>query len=386
VISQFRRSLAAGGARPPRQYVARQTTVIAGQGSILRDAASRLAAILRKEGYKPTVVPGATGLDEAFDDIDVLESVLSSELCVFILGKDLSYPDVLLAMGHSHCIPSVRLRYDPDANSCAPELSGVVRWKSAAELVSSFEQLLQNYQSAFSTASGKDVIRQLATPEQISQALNNWDPSDGPGLIVHVIPDDSYVSDRVEGVMGVLAGAETGRVQSDVVCRALYDRIKKDHFYYTFEPALTQPHMQKIRKPKDIDALNCGTCIDFACLFASLLEAAHEQPVVIVVGTAKGAHAIAGYVTPDAVLGTSPMTLGDLRGAINRGEIVVFETTGAVEARGRTVGAETEAERKEGGNLLDYRTAKNAARRLLFQNDTGLKHFIDVQQTRRGLN
>lgn len=384
-ISQFRRNLAGGGARPPRQYLAKQAAVVVGQGSVLRDAASRVGSILRKEGFSTTVVPGATELAAALDDIDLFELVLSSELCVFVLGKDLSSPDVPLAMAYAHCIPSVQLRYDLDAKSCDPELSGTVRWKAAAELVSSFEGLLHNYQSAFASASGKDDIEKLARPEQISKAFNNWDPCDGPSLVVHVIPDDSYVSDRVYGVMSTLASTDTGRSQSDTVCRALYDRIKKDHFYYTFEPVLTQINVQNIRKPKDIASLNCGTCIDFACFFASLLEAAHERSVVIVAKARHGAHAIAGYVTLDAVLGTSPITLGDLRGAINRGEIVVFETTGAAEARGRTVGAETQAERKEGGNQLDYQTAKNVAKRLLFQDDIELKHFVDVQQTRRDL-
>jgi hypothetical protein len=344
--------------------------------------------MLRKEGFKPVVLPAPMALDAAFDDIDDFETILNSELCVFVLNNELSCSDLLLAIAHAHCIPSVRLRYDLDAKSTDPDLSGTVRWKSASDVTTCFGMLLQNYQSAFATASGKEVIQQLATPQQISQAFGTWDPAEGLGLIVHVVPDDRYVSDRVDGVLRALAGTEPGRVQSDTVCRDLYDRIKKDHFYYTYEPVLTQANVQRIRNPKEIDALNCGTCIDFACLFASLLEAAHERPVLIVVGTGHGAHAIAGYVTQDAVLGDDPMTLGDLRGANSRGEIVVFETTGAVEARGRTVGAETEAERAEGGNLLDYRTAKNAGTRLLFQNDIELKHFVDVQMTRqgRGLN
>jgi len=385
VISQFRRDLAGGGPRIPRKYSPRRATVIVGQGSVLRDAASLIAAVLRKEGYNPTVVPGPMALDDALDDIDAFESMFSSELCVFVLAKELSCPDVLLAIAHAHCIPSVRLRYDPDAKSSAPELSGAVKWGSAADVKSSFGELLQNYQSVFTTASGGDVIQRIATPEQISQAFSNWDPNDGQGLIVYVIPDDSYVTDRVDGVKRSLSNIEMGRVQCDTTCRELYDRIKRDRFYYTYEPVLTQTHVQKIRKPKVICALECGTCIDFACFFASLLEAAHQRPVVITVGTERGAHAIAGYITQNAVLGTSPMTLGDLRGAITRGEIVLFETTGAVEARGRTVGAETEAERKEGGNFLDYQTAKNVAKRLLFRNDIKLKHFVDVQLIRRGI-
>jgi hypothetical protein len=54
-----------------------------------------------------------------------------------------------------------------------------------------------------------------------------------------------------------------------------------------------------------------------------------------------------------------------------------------VEVRGGTVAAETETERKEGGDMLDYRTAKNAAARLLLENDIELQHFIDVRQLRQ---
>ena len=75
-------------------------------------------------------------------------------------------------------------------------------------------------------------------------------------------------------------------------------------------------------------------------------------------------------------------SLGALRGAVRRGELVLFETTGAVEVRGRTVAAETEAERKEGSDMLDYRTAKSAAARLL-ESDIELQHFIDVRRMRQ---
>lgn len=180
--------------------------------------------------------------------------------------------------------------------------------------------------------------------------------------------------------------ADSPRVRSDVICGALYDRVKRDHFYYTYEPVLSDPRVQKIRTPREINALNCGTCIDFACLFAAMLEAAHETAVVVVITAENSAHAVAGYITADAVLGGSETTLGDLRGLMNRGEIVLFETTGAVEARGQTVGAETVDERKEGGNMLDYRTAKLAAGRLINRSDVVLKHFVEVSKARRKLS
>ena len=105
-VEQFRKTLTGGGARPARHYVPKLATVIAGEEPVLRDAASHVAAILRSERYLPTV-KNATGLEETFDDIDGFESLLDSELCVFLLGKSLSFSDVYLAMAHAHCIPSI---------------------------------------------------------------------------------------------------------------------------------------------------------------------------------------------------------------------------------------------------------------------------------------
>jgi hypothetical protein len=54
---------------------------------ILRDAASHVAAILRVEDYA-TSVKYAASMDDAFDNIEVFESMLDSELCVFVGGAE----------------------------------------------------------------------------------------------------------------------------------------------------------------------------------------------------------------------------------------------------------------------------------------------------------
>ena len=323
-IADFRRTLERGKVRAVRKYQPRRATVIGGNDPMLRDAANHVAAILRSEDYTATVTY-ATGMDEAFDDIDVFESMLESELCVFVLGKDLSYSDLYLAMAHAHCVPSVRLRHDPSATSADPELSGVVRWTSSSDLKPQFLKVFQNYLSAFERPASEGDLQRLATP---AAGGDEWNPTDGPGLITHIRPENSYVSDRVTGVMRGIESNERNRTHSDEVCRELYDRIKKDRFYYTFEPALSQPAVQRIRPPNEIDALNCGTCLDFACMFASLLEAAHEQPVVVVTRSGQGAHAVTGYMAPDAVTWDGAPSLGALRGAVRRGELVLFEATG----------------------------------------------------------
>ena len=154
-----------------------------------------------------------------------------------------------------------------------------------------FLKVFQNYLSAFERPASEGDLQRLATP---TAGGDEWNPTDGPGLIADIRPENSYVSDRVTGVMRGIDSNERNRTHSDEVCRELYDRIKKDRFYYTFEPALSQPVVQRIRPPNEIDALNCGTCLDFACMFASLLEAAHEQPVVVVTRSGQGAHAVTG--------------------------------------------------------------------------------------------
>lgn len=378
-IDEFRRTLRQKHARARRPYKPRLATIVAGNGSSLRDAASHVAAILRAEEYAP-LVKSAASMDDAFDNIDVFESMLNSELCVFVLGNELAYSDLYLAMAHAHCIPSVRLRHDPGATSADPELSGVVRWTSSADLKPQFLKVFQNYLSAFQQPSSEGDLQRLATP---TSRGDRWDPKDGPGLLAHIRPEESYVSDRVIGVMSEIGSPETSRIHSDLICRSLYDRIKRDRFYYTFEPVTSQPVVQRIRPPAEIDALNCGTCLDFACLFGSLLEAAHEQPVIVVTRSSRGAHAVTGYLSPDAVTWDAPPRIGDIRAALKRGELVLFETTGAVEVRGRTVAAETEAERREGGDMLDYRTAKEAANRLILDTGIELQHFVDVRQLRR---
>jgi len=378
-ITRFRQKLADGGTSPLRKFIPRKATIVAGISPLLRDAASHVAAILRAADYTPAV-RRISGLDEAFDDIDAFESLMDSELSVFVLDRDLSFTDVLLSMAHAHCVPSVRLRYDPEAKSLDPELSGVVRWKSPSELAPQFLKLFKNYQSVFAKPTDEGDFQRVATP---SATGDEWNPNDGPTLLAHIRPEDTYVSDRADGVLRGTTRAEPSRVQSDIVCRSLYDRIKREHFYYTFEPASSKTVVQRIRPPREIAALHCGTCIDLVCLFAALMESAHERPVVSLFRTRDAAHALAGYLAPDAVTWDASPGIGDLRGAVNRGELVLFEATGAVEAHSGTVAAETDGERREGNKMLDYQTAKDAAKRFILRSEIELWHFIDVIRFRQ---
>ena len=74
-IDAFRRTLGMERGRALRPYQPKQATVVGGNEPILRDAASHVAAILRAEEYAPSVKYAAS-MDEAFDNIEVFESML----------------------------------------------------------------------------------------------------------------------------------------------------------------------------------------------------------------------------------------------------------------------------------------------------------------------
>jgi hypothetical protein len=73
-------------------------------------------------------------------------------------------------------------------------------------------------------------------------------------------------------------------------------------------------------------------------------------------------------------------SIADVRAAVVRGDIVLFEATGACEAD-EPVGAEQPGERVE--KLLIYDDAVITAKRML-QRDVALTHFVDVTVLRAG--
>jgi hypothetical protein len=137
--------------------------------------------------------------------------------------------------------------------------------------------------------------------------------------------------------------------------------------------------MQCIRNPTQIATHRSATCLDMSCLFAALLEAANQRPLLVILEGNGFAHALVGYRAPNEPAWEGP-TIGTLRRAVNQGDAVLFESTGAVEADA-PVGAELASERSE--RLLIYADAKAAATRMLMDDTVRLKHFLDVRDSRK---
>lgn len=390
-IRVFKQKLENASFPPIRPHSARLATLVVPERKILLHAADGVADILRSEGYEVRALKGQV-LQKAFDDIRLLESLLSSEICVFVLGDRLSYANVTLAMAHAHCIPCMRLRYDCQATDCQPSLSGMIRWSSTDQLVMEFSRQLDSFRKDFKmpieiakSSNATEAARSVGTMQWSTEQEHTWDPMDGSALINHLKPEYSFVQDevsRVRSQLGRSLGKDLSRRSSIEICRHLYDGIKRHRFIYEFEPQPILGQQQAIRTPNLIETHKCATCIDLACLFVSLLEAAYQQPIVVVLDGPGFAHALVGYRALDEPPWESEQGIGDLRGAITRGDLVLFEPTGAAEAE-RAIENESEKEHQEGEQMLDFMAAKEAAKSLLSKHDITVRYIADVCSLRK---
>lgn len=370
----------------------KKATVIAPNNNRLLQAADGVASILGSSGYQVQHLTG-NKLSRALDDVRFLESLWDSDICVFILGDRLSYANVVMGMAYAHCIPSLRLKFDEKSTETHPDVTGLIKWKSIDELIdvfsaqfSSFSSGMQEPVSMAKSSSSADAILKLSIGQWDWKQENVWDPNDGNAIVNHLSIDESFVRDRVDRVQAELnvgLGANPTRKKSMLICRTLYDGIKsRDDFVYDLEPQSMISSKQPIRTARDLDANNSATCIDLACLFASLLESSYQRSVIVVIEGSNIAHALVGYWAPDEPKHSSlSIDMGSIRGAVRRGDLVLFEATGVAQSE-RSVGGETDQERKLGNGRLDFTTSKKSASALLDRSEISLRYLVDVNSLR----
>jgi hypothetical protein len=112
---------------PLASRVRKKATIIAPNNKELLMGAEGVSSILADSKYAISRITGQKLL-RTFDDVNVLETLRDSDICVFILGDRLSYANVVLGMAHAHCIPSVRLRFDRRSTDARPDVTGLIRW------------------------------------------------------------------------------------------------------------------------------------------------------------------------------------------------------------------------------------------------------------------
>jgi hypothetical protein len=359
-----------------RDFNDRQATIIAAADKRISDAADHVREALSKN-YRVTYF-NAEQLRTTFDNNLLLETLLTSELCVFLLDTQLTNADLALAMAHAQFVPSIRLQFDPGSTDTQALLSGQITWASTNDLVKAFQEQLDGFREGFVDAIN---LSKIATTAWKPENENLWDPLDGKALINHLATSDSFVSDEVEIVAKIVGGLISQRTSSQVwnVVRAFYDKLKHRHFYYERELKMVG-NLQAIRTPTDISKAGSATCIDTTCLFASLLKAAGQNPFIALIEILdqgkKRAHSLVGYVQPNGFSLPAQPRLEDLRAAVLYQDVILLESTGFLESE-EPVGAETKEERRDGDKMLDFLTAKESAERLV-KSDIALRFVADL--------
>jgi hypothetical protein len=381
-------------AGPPLHSLRRKTevTLITDEMLVLQHVGNEIVELLSRSDFSvKRLSVGERSF--AMDNVGLLETMWHSELCVFLLGSRMSQAHLAMAMAHAHCIPSIRLQYDETATDSSPTLHGLILWQSEQTAVMEFRKQLISFRKGFvepiamaRSSSVTQVVQQLGTTVWAPEKNHLWLMSDGPGLIHHVATADSVVQDEVERARKILrasAHGERGRQQEFLLCRALYDEFKRHRYAYEIEAQEgTRPGLQKVRSPALVCQSNAATCIDMACLFAAMLEAAGLNPIILILRTVGGAHALVGYRS-----GAEPHwpdhNLGTLRRALAGDDALFFESTGEIEADSPVVEEEGNARQEK---LLDFLTALSVARKLLQRTDLQLLHLIDVRLERARIN
>jgi len=157
--------------------------------------------------------------------------------------------------------------------------------------------------------------------------------------------------------------------------RQIYECIRhRFHWRYEYEPPSFEADSQKVRDPdtvwKDLE----GTCLDLAVAFASCLERAHLQPLIIVLRRGGAQHALAGWwVRPRANAPPVLRSKADLCSLVTDA-LEVVECTGF-------------ADGKDGGKPIEktgFEGAVAAARRAIREFD--LWCVVDVRGAREQLD
>jgi hypothetical protein len=381
-LDKFRRIIVDSGPVRRRRFTPRSAAVVSTSGREIVKATSIVIEMLKMEGYHPQSVK-IRNSNDILDDAHFIELVVGKEICIFLLDQKAGLTDVALATAHARCVPSIRLQYQPQINIFDPHPSGRVPWSNPDNLASVFlEQLTRFRTGLVETVSlarettAEDALRQLGTTEWEPTSEHLWDPHDGPGLIKHVKPGHILIRDMVSRVRNALKSGLVS-IESYEICLHLYSEVRRQRFAYELEQKSLAEGKQAIRTVSDVFRVKAATCLDMACIFASLLVCGNLTAVMLILDCATYSHALVGYQAPSGVLWDGNPDIGKIRGAISLDDLIVFEPTGAVESERRVAG-ETDEDRRVGGKMLDFTTSTEVAKKLIMSPDTKLRLAVIV--------
>ncbi|MFH1269154.1 MAG: transglutaminase-like domain-containing protein, partial [Planctomycetota bacterium] len=165
--------------------------------------------------------------------------------------------------------------------------------------------------------------------------------------------------------------------QFEALCNAAYDQIRGHGWVYDFERASPDYERQVIRTPEVMFRDQKGCCLDFACLFAALLENMHVNPVILRICGDRFAHAVAGCWKGDHSERALIHDSQTVKKLVESDRILIFETTGAAKSDRPTAG-EPEEWRKTGDGFLSFEQATETARKLVLSESESESESVKV--------
>jgi hypothetical protein len=377
IIRQFAAQLAERCHGSPPSLGGQRVAVFQGEREETAGLARLVEEAFGTEAYEVVQIPAAE-VAGCGHDLSAFDTILSADASVFCLGPERSQTDVALAVAHALCRPAFRLRRAEDAASCEPELSGLVRWRTLDQLRPALTAQIRSYKLGFI----EKVLPTSSAASEKELVMPEWDPRKPLTLAEFVEVGDGFIKQVADAVSHRLdRGAPdlVGAGRHDELCRASYQQVLEYRWRYEFEPGSKDYSRQRVRTPTDLHHRGGGTCLDLACYFAALLESMQANPVIARLSWPGGAHALAGCWVQgrpgDKLLDERCRSF--LRAAVRRGDLLLFETTGAVK---KILDSASEG-RRDG--FLTFEQARNTALELFEQEGADLDFLLDILAARQ---
>jgi hypothetical protein len=230
-------------------------------------------------------------------------------------------------------------------------------------------------------ASYHKLLRVFEQVQSASQYLiQAWDPTDPLSLVNFVRVEDPHLRDDLHAIRTRLRKGFADLVSEGkyvLLCEMVYDVVQRHDWLYDFEPGFPDYTRQRIRTPREIHADRVGTCLDFACLFAAMLECMQADPVIVRLCAPGVAHALAGCWVKNRPMQPCIRDQARVQQAVRRDDLLLFETTGAGRASQSVAG-----EKRNEQGVCDFQEAKRAARELILDDTIRFDFLLDVLAAR----
>jgi hypothetical protein len=355
----------------------RRCSVFFGPKATQQHVVRSLVHLLEEKAYTPELIQ-LRAIRGCVHDLSALETIWSSEFTVFCLESRLSTMEVALALAHALCRPAFRLSYDKRATAGEAALSGVVRWRSREQFLATFAEQFQSYLTGFLEMVAQGREQKIGS--WLRELVPEWDPADPLSLLSFIHVDDLHLQNDIYAIRTSLGAGFPDLVADGrhaELCRAAYERIKSHGWLYDFEPGSKDYSRQRVRAPVDMHANRVGTCLDFACLFGALLEQMQAGPAIARLTTVSSAHALAGCWQWNRPGRPLIRDRGFIQKAVQRGDLLLFEATGAARALSSVAG-----ENRNSHGFLTFDEARQAAAKLLERTDVKMDFLLDILAAR----